>query len=466
MSLVLHSSVLSRLLILVVSSFSEKFRFLFAKNKAGEYSRLGRIIRIIRFLRRSARRRKRNKKQQKRNKRDKKKKERRFKRRMLRRKLKVIFRALILGKKSAFREKQKQEKRKQKAWKKRRKKRIRKVILKSFFKKAPKSRIRLQAREQKKKELAFMRYRRKRIFRFIIRRKIRIWADFIKGKGFPKKKKKGPSFLRQLFGREYMIIALNSLFFFLMAYFIVAFIEKLGMAFTAMHFDYKSVIYYYKVEYLVDYDAWYADSVKAIFASGPILCTIIATLWVILYSKIYLEDGLLKLLLLWGIFHGFNSLLGGALIGALSGKEFGYAIMYMYYSDTGKLVIALVMLLLMVVLGSSSVKFWIFSANSYFNFSKPGKRQLFIVSQVFIPYLLGNALIILINNPKQTAYHIMVNLSLIFMLIPVLLLSRYHQEYYFDEKNKKIKLSVSSLLAVVILIAIYRIGLEYGLRFG
>jgi hypothetical protein len=442
------------------------FVLLFSSRPHGQYSKLGRIIRILKFLRRSARKRKQQKKQEKKKKNDQKRKERKFRRRLFWRKVKVIFRAFFLGKKSDAQRKRSAEIVQQKAWKKRRKKRIRKVILKSFFKRKKKSKVRFLAKQKRKEEKAFYRYRRHRIYTFILKRNVQIWFDILKGKGFPKRKKKKQSFIKQLFAPEYLIIAFNSLLFFLLAYFIISFIEKLGMAFTAMHFDYKTIIYYYKVEYLVDYDDWYADSVKAIFASGPLLAVIIATLVLILYSKVYLEDGLMKLLLLWGMVHGFNSILGGALIGALTGKEFGYTIMYLYYSDTGKLVIALLVLLIMVVLGSSSVKFWIFSANTYYNFSTPAKRQVFIVSQVLIPFVLGSGIIFLINQPKLTAYNLLVNLSLIFMLLPVLLLSRYHQEYYFDEKKKQIKLSIKTLFVVVFLLALYRIGLDYGLRMG
>lgn len=446
--------------------FLKWIALMFASRPAGNYSTVGRLIRIFRFLRRSARKRRNIKKQENKKKKDERRKDRRFRRRLLWRKTKVIFKALFLGKKKAVQRNADKENEFQKAWEKRRKKRIRKLLLKSFFKPRKKSKIRLLAKQKQKEERAFYLYRRRRIYKYIIKRNFQIWVDFFRGKGFPKRKKKKQSFISQLFTRQYLIIALNSLLFFLLSYFIVAFIEKLGMAFTAMHFDYQSVLYYYKVEYLVDSDDWYADSVKAIFASGPILSVIVATLVLILYSKVYLEDGVMKLLLLWGMIHGFNTILGGSLIGAITGKEFGYTIMYLYYSDTGKLVIALMVLLVMVVLGTFSVKFWIFSANSYFNFSKPAKRQLFIVSQVFIPFLIGNLLIFLINQPKITTYHILVNLSLFFTLLPLLLLSRSHQEYYFDEKKKQIKLSVPILITTIILIAIYRVGLEYGLRMG
>lgn len=438
----------------------------FENSNPGHYSTFGRLRRIFGFLYRSAKKRRQEKKEQKKEQKGEKKTNNKFKRRMLWRKLKVVFRALFFGKKKDLQNKMNAQVSRRKEWEKRRKRRIRKVILKSFFKPKKKSLVRQNSKLKRKQEALFQRYRRHRIYFFVVKRYLQLLGNFILGKGLPRKKKKKGTLLHLVFTHDYLVIALNSLVFFLLSYFLISFLEKLGMAFTAMHFDYKSVIYYYKLEYLVDNDDWYADAVKAIFASGPILMAIVATLLVILYSKIYLEDGLLKLLLLWGIFHAYNTFFGGSLIGALTGKEFGYVIMYMYYSDTGKLVIALFVILLMVVLGSASVKFWIFSANSYFNYSKTNNRPAFIISQVFIPYILGNLLIFIINQPKLIFYHVLVNLSLLFMLLPVLFLSRFHQEFYFDEKPKRINVSYLALIGTVLILAIYRIGLEYGLRLG
>ena len=154
MSLALHFPTYS--LLLKLNSFFRVlvnwFVLLFASRPPGHYSKLGRLIRIFRFLRRSARKRRQQKKQEKKKKKDEKRKERRFRKRLLWRKMKVIFRAFFLGKRSDAQKKRKAEFKRQQAWGKRRKKRIRKVIMKSFFKKKKKSQVRLLAKQKRKEE--------------------------------------------------------------------------------------------------------------------------------------------------------------------------------------------------------------------------------------------------------------------------------------------------------------------------
>lgn len=238
------------------------------------------------------------------------------------------------------------------------------------------------------------------------------------------------------------------------------------MGITSLLFDYKTVIYYYKIEFLVDYDAWFADSIKTIFSAGPTIALIIAILSLIIYSLVYLETGILKTLLLWAILHGSNKLIGGTLVGNLLGQGFGYVIMYLYYSDTGKLIMSLLMIMTSTIIGTISTRYWIMSANAYYKFSKPSGRKVFIISQVFIPYILGVPIIFLINQPEAMRYDTLTNVALIFMILPPVLLNQYYQEYYFEDKAKKIDWAYRIIIFSIVFIVTYRILLGIGLRLG
>jgi hypothetical protein len=218
--------------------------------------------------------------------------------------------------------------------------------------------------------------------------------------------------------------------------------------------------------FLVDYDEWYGDSIRAIFATGPVIALLIAILSLIIYSKVYLERGILKILLLWSILHGTNKIVGGTLVGNLIGKGFGYFITYMYYSDTGKLIMSLLIITVSVIIGTISTKYWIMTSNSYYKNSKHSARRVFMISQVFIPYLLGVPIIWLISQPEVLRYETMVNFSMIFMILPVMMLHQFYQEYYFEEKALKIKWSYRIILFSIVFIIAYRIFLENGLRMG
>lgn len=432
------------------------------------YHFFSRLWRIYKFLKRSRKKRKRILKTQKQLKKEERKNEKKFQRRKRRRKLKVVFKSLFRHKAISREEQEKiKEAKRLSGWKSRKRKRLAKAYFKGFFKRKHISASRKAYLKRMKEEQEFNQYKRKRIFRFVLKKYRQNIIRFLSGKGLPKKRKKaGTPVIKQILKRDQLVISTHSLLLFIMSYLFIEFISNLSMGITSLLFDYKTVIYYYKIEFLVDYDAWFADSIKTIFAAGPVIALIIAILSLILYSLVYLETGVLKTLLLWSIFHGSNKIIGGTLIGNLLGKGFGYVIMYLYYSDTGKLILTLLMIMLSVIIGTISTKYWIMSANSYYKFSKPSTRKLFMTSQVLIPYLLGVPLIWLINQPDVMRYDTLVNISLIFMILPPVLISHFYQEYYFEDKEKKITWSFRIILFSLIFIAAYRILLDIGLRLG
>lgn len=456
-----YTSLITQIIGMTGLSFS---MFSLSKEQKITYPWWKRLWRIYRYLNRSRRKRKFERNEKKRKKRE----EKRFERRKKRRKLKVILKSFFRKKRSNRRETESaKEAKRLKYWKKRKRRRLFKAYLKGFFKSKKKNERRLYIEEKRKEGKQFSKYRRRRIFRFVLRRNLEIIGDFLKGKGLPERRKKeGPSIWQQILRGDQLIISVNSLALFLMSYFFIDFLSNLSMAITSLLFDYKTVIYYYNIEFLVDYDDWFADAVKTIFATGPVVGLIIAFLSLIIYSKVYLENGVLKTLLLWSIFHGANSIISGTLMGNIMGKGFGYVIMYLYYSDTGKLIMSLLMIMISIIIGTVSTRYWIMSANSYYNYSKPHNRPVFIISQVFIPFVVGTLLIWLITLPEGLLYDTLVNISMIFMILPPLFLNKYYQEYYFDEEPRKIKYSINIILFTILFIAAIRILLDIGLRIG
>lgn len=439
----------------------------FSQEKKITYPLWKRLWRIYRYLKRAKKKRKQEERNRKKRKKEERYKEKNFHRRKFRRKLKVVLRSFFKRGKISPRAKAAiQEQQRLESWRRRKKNRLYKAYFKGFFKRRAKHPRRIEHLERKKKEKAFQKYRKRRVYKFVLKRNKIVIINFLKGKGLPPRKKKGPSLWSQILKKDQLTIATQSLLMFLMSYFFIELLSNLSMATTSLLFDYKTVVYYYNIEFLVDYDAWYADSIKTIFATGPIVALIIAVLSLIIYSIVYLETGILKTLLLWAILHGANQLIGGVLIGNLLGKGLGYVIMYMYYSDTGKLIMSLLIIMSSVIVGTISTKYWIMSANSYYNYSKPHNRPLFIISQVFIPYVLGTFLIWLISQPEVMRYDTLVNISMFFMILPILILNKYYQEYYFEEGEIKIKLSYRIVIFALVFIAAYRILLDQGLRIG
>jgi hypothetical protein len=466
--LIIEKLSYSTVLLLSLSFSDNAINSLFAKSGKIEYPWYKRLWRIFWFLRRIQRKKKQEQRAKKNQEQENKRREKKFIRRKQWRKIKVIVKSIFkFTKHNTALSKSKLEQERIKAWKNRRRHRIAKVWIKSLFRPSKTNKRKEAFFNKIQKEQEFAVYRRKRIYRFLWYKYSKIFRNFISGKGLPKRKKSNaPSVLKSAWSPNQLIITTNSLMFFLLSYFFIEFISNLSMATSAILFDYQTIVYYYKVEYLVDYDAWYGDSIKTIFAAGPVTALLIAILCIIIYGFVYLETGILKTFLLWTVFHGLNKIVGGTFVGNLIGKGFGYVIMYLYYSDTGKLVMSLLMLLLSIIIGTVSTKYWIMSGNSYYNFSKPHNRPVFIFSQVFLPFLLGNFIVWAVTQPESQAYTTMVNMYMILMVLPSMLINKYYQEFYYDEEPRKIKLSINTIFITIIIILTYRILLDSGLRIG
>ncbi|MCK5776558.1 MAG: hypothetical protein KAH25_10290, partial [Bacteroidales bacterium] len=196
-----------------------------------EYNWWQRLWRIHQFLQRSRKK----KKQAQKDKRNKRKQEKKFNRRKKWRKYKVVIKSIFKRKKKTSKELATIKKRSFLAkWKRRRRRRIIRVFIKSIGKTKKMTKARIEYIQRYEKEKAFNKYRKKRRRQFIIKRNLLILKNLLTGKGLPPKRyKKAPSPWRQIWLPEQLTITANSLMFFLLSYFFIAFFDKLATGLTS-----------------------------------------------------------------------------------------------------------------------------------------------------------------------------------------------------------------------------------------
>ncbi|MCD4746119.1 MAG: hypothetical protein K8R58_07455 [Bacteroidales bacterium] len=320
--------------------------------------------------------------------------------------------------------------------------------------------------------------RRRRLIRFVIKRRIRRLKISIKSidkNTFPKLFRRIIIFSENKDERNnFLIITINSTIFFVLSYLFLYIISQLATVIAALQFDYKTILFYHKIYFNIDKGDWFADSVKILFSTGPVISLFFGIIFVIIYSKVRREDGLLKLFFLWGFIHAFSMFFGALLAGTLLNQGFGWVVSYLYYRDTGKMVISIISIFILFAIGTLSTKSFLFSANSYFNYQNKQNRKFFILSQVFIPFLIGSFILIFLKIPNDTYYgsidntyyEIFIFLSIILVLIPVFSLYNTYPDFYFDESPKKINLVWKFLIVMVIIIILFRFGLSSGIHFG
>ncbi len=265
---------------------------------------------------------------------------------------------------------------------------------------------------------------------------------------------------------NFLIISVNSTAYFILAFFFVYLIGQFSTAIAAMQFDYTGIIYYYKLIYTIDTYSWNTDAVKLLFSLGPFTALFLALLSIIAIVNMVADSSTLKLFFLWTYIHGVIWFFGALVAGLLLEKGFGYVVLYFYVMDTGKLIFSLLALAVMLAALGLTTKWFIFSANSYFNQLNEHSITFFIFSQVFVPLIVGLLIIIGIKLPKLTGYELFILLTTLLLMIPVGLLYKSHPPYYFDEEPIKVKLKLPIVVIAIASLVAFRIIFEIGIPFG
>ena len=262
----------------------------------------------------------------------------------------------------------------------------------------------------------------------------------------------------------FTIIFANSFFLFLLAYLIVYALQLFITAFTARLFDIPVVVYFNDVDFLIRGIDWTTDMVSGVFSAGPLAMLVLSLFLLILYSTVATETGILRLLVLWMIFHALTRFFGEILVGAVMNKGFGFVILYLFVQDTGKVILSILVFVAMFGIGLLLFQLFLFSANIYFNDLRKSCRLKFIISQFFYPFVLGNLVILMLKIPDFSYFDATLNVSGILILVPLLVRSVSFQDMYFDEEPRTIKIRALMIATTIVLLVLFRIVFGIGVR--
>lgn len=260
-------------------------------------------------------------------------------------------------------------------------------------------------------------------------------------------------------------VILHSTAYYLSSYIFALLVYQFLTALTAQFFDIVSIIRFNKVEFIVNARSWTFDSVKMIFISGCVSALIFGLCCLVIYIKAMSMEGMLKLFFLWGFFHGLNIFVGSFVIGAFIYEGMGFVYAWMYLQETEKMFLLFSGLMLMLGTGTIMVKPMLLAANSYYNSSRPEDRFLFKLDQYLYPYLIGTAILLALRFPVSLYEGLLLGTP-IFMLLPLFIGFYHFTIFYFDEKERQIRLKFSILVFAILLLAAYRVAFWFGLRLG
>jgi hypothetical protein len=261
-------------------------------------------------------------------------------------------------------------------------------------------------------------------------------------------------------------ISFNSTVLYMLSYLVLFLIYQAITVIAASFFDYPVIVKYWEIYFNIGPDAWYHDSVKTIFSSGPLILFLVGIICLIIFNNLKEMPGNFKLFFLWGFLHGINMLFGALLIGTLFETGVGHVISWMYVMDTGKMMYSTISIFILVIAGLIATKSFLVSGNAYFNEMTIHHRGLFMRAQVLMPYIIGNALLFLMRQPKFMYYETFTSLVLIISLLPVMISYGTFHDLYFEEDEKKPRLEWLALGMLIVLVMFYRGLLQIGIRIG
>jgi hypothetical protein len=266
--------------------------------------------------------------------------------------------------------------------------------------------------------------------------------------------------------RLFALTSFNSTLLFLLSYFALFFISQIITVITAKFFNYPTSVYYYEIYFNISSEAWFHDSVKTIFSSGPIVSFVVGIIFLIIYSNMRENPGPSKAFFLWGFLHGVNMLFGALLVGTLFETGVGHVISWLYISDSGKVLYSIVSIFLLVISGLVATKPFLISANSYHPEINKYNRTSFILAQVLMPYLAGNVFLFILRQPRFVFYDTFIALSLIISILPVMITYLSYHELFFEEEEKKPGITWLGLGLLGLAVLIFRGLLGIGIHFS
>jgi len=263
---------------------------------------------------------------------------------------------------------------------------------------------------------------------------------------------------------RYLIILLNSTCMFLLAYLFVFILKETATALAANSFNIKSVMMYYDVEFLIRSRDWIAEAVKVVFSAGPFVTLMLMLTGLIFFALLSNVNWTERLFIMWVILHAFTQSFGEAIFGSLLNRGFGWVLAYLYFSDTGKMLFVVGIMIGMIAGGLFLSRYILLTGNIYFNKLDEKNRTPFLLSQIFLPFLIGTGIIIAIKQPVMNVFEMIVGSSMLLIIVPAILSARFKTELFFDEDPRKIRIYWIWIMITLLVLILFRIYFWRGIR--
>lgn len=207
---------------------------------------------------------------------------------------------------------------------------------------------------------------------------------------------------------------------------------------------------------------WTHDMVTTIFLAGPFLVFIFGIIAYGAFWSLREEVTRLKVFFLWFALIAFNFFFGNLLIGNIFTRGVGFVFEWAYFSDTAKVVVAMIGFFGLIMTAVVMRRPILISANSYFSQVKEQNFPFFFTAQIIVPFFLGSFFSVLYFYPRILFMERYMWMSLAVVLLIAFLGISQEETVLFDTDEPPPPVRVSKVLVVttVVVYVLFRIILN------
>ncbi|MCF8236370.1 MAG: hypothetical protein K9G67_15460 [Bacteroidales bacterium] len=264
-----------------------------------------------------------------------------------------------------------------------------------------------------------------------------------------------------------LIIFVNSLIYFLLAYFFVILLNNLFSILLALPMGFDATLYFYGFDLtLKEGTVWTKENIFVIYLLGPSITLFSGIIFEFWYKKRRRHLSKRKLFLLWVYVISYTWFFGNLIVGSLFYFGIGVALGEMQASLFLKLLLALLSFIFLLYLGFRSQKNVVISANCYYHKISGLKIGGFFSRQIILPALAGMLFVALYRTPYLGAWGYYDSFVLfLVVLFAIGLLFRFGRlkSLMFKRRTDHFSFSLGPLVLLLAIVALLRIGLASGL---
>ncbi len=265
-----------------------------------------------------------------------------------------------------------------------------------------------------------------------------------------------------------IVIVLNSLVYFLLAYFFVITLSNLFSIFLAKASGFDAVLYYYGYELVESTSKWSDNKIILIFGIGMGLSFCMGIFFERWYKAIRRDYIKAKVFLFWAAVLSFTWFLGSFVIGAFFNFGIGAAMRAGSLPFIFRILLAIAALGGLIWIGYHIQSHIVLQTVLYYRQFNRKKLNSFIIFQIIFPAFLGIFIITIFKYPysSQYLYLDIATLLFIFLIVAGTLIKRLRLPSLGKmRKANSFKLNYRSALFLIFFMIVYRISLKGGLSF-